>query len=287
MADTSKENPIEATFEEKEPLNADPIIIEHVDEKKSVLQIFKSIKDNVSVEPILAGHIIPSIIARFAMVNLNLDKACRVNKNFTDEVCDALMNRTTNEYIEYEKEVQQLISSIDIWKGVIHTLLPCIIIMFLGSWSDRTGRRKICIFLPIFGELLTSISNIVNVYYFYEIPVHVTIFLEVFFTSVTGGWVTMFLGVFSYISDITEEKNRTFRVGMVNICMTAGVPIGFALSGILSQKLGYYGVFSLTAAMFLLVLLCGVFILKEPKQLLMEKEQPPVSIVKILIRLTK
>lgn len=243
--------------------------------KKTLKQKLWYIKDNITVEPLLAGLIIPSVISRFAMGNFNLDKACRVNLQFSGEICDALIKRSSN-YSSYEKEVQKLISSIDIWKSVIHTALPCIIIMFLGAWSDRTGKRKICILLPIFGEFATSINNLINVYFFYEIPVQVTVFLETIFPSITGGWVTMFLGVFSYISDITSEESRTFRVGLVNFCMTAGLPIGIGVSGILLQKMGYYGIFSMTAVLFVIVLLYGCLCLKEPDDWLREKGLPVV-----------
>lgn len=247
-------------------------------EKKSLRDKLVEMKDNITVEPLLAGLLIPSMISRFAMANLNLDKACRVNKGFSDEICDALVKKSSGNYSFYEKEVQKLISSIDIWKGIIHTALPCFIIMFLGAWSDRTGKRKICILLPIFGELLTSISNLINVYFFYEIPVQVTVFLETTLTSITGGWMTIFIGVFSYITDITSEETRTFRVGLVNFCMTAGLPIGVGLSGYLLQKMGYYGVFSLTMVLFIITLIYGFMNLKEPDEWLTERGETAVSI---------
>lgn len=265
---------------EEKPLNEG---VEKLYSDKSFSEKLLHIRDNITVEPLLAGLIIPSVISMFAMTNLNLDKACRVNLNFSDEVCDALIKRSSNNYSSYEKEVQKLISSIDIWRGVVRTALPCIIIMFLGSWSDRTGRRKICILLPIFGEVLTSVNNIINVYYFYEIPVQFTILLETIFVAGTGGWVTMFLGVFSYISDITSEETRTFRVGLVNFCMTVGVPIGIGASGFLLQRMGYYGIFSMTTTLFTLVLLYGIFCLKEPDALLREKGLPVVSTTLIFL----
>ncbi|XP_026729692.1 proton-coupled folate transporter-like [Trichoplusia ni] len=260
---------------EEKPLNKDGSPQSYKD--KTFSQKIDYIRDNITVEPLLAGLIIPSVISRFAMGNLNLDKACRVNLAFGDEICDALIQKTSKNYTFYEKETQQLISSIDIWKGVIQTALPCLIIMFLGAWSDRTGKRKLCIMLPIYGEILTSLNNLVNVYFFYEIPVQVTVFLETLFTAITGGWVTMFLGVFSYISDITSEESRTFRVGLVNFCMTGGLPIGIGLSGFLLQKMGYYGIFSMTTGMFMLVLLYGTICLKEPEQWLAERGLPPIE----------
>ncbi|XP_075970205.1 lysosomal proton-coupled steroid conjugate and bile acid symporter SLC46A3-like [Anticarsia gemmatalis] len=267
-----KTKPVEV---EEKPLNKD--VIQTLHKEKTFSEKLNYIKENITVEPLLAGLIIPSVISRFAMGNLNLDKACRVNLGFGDEICDALVKKTSNNFSEYEKEVQKLISSIDIWKSFIQTALPCIIIMFLGAWSDRTGKRKICIMLPIYGEVLTSLNNLVNVYFFYEIPVQVTVFLETLFPAITGGWVTMFLGVFSYISDITSEESRTFRVGLVNFCMTAGLPIGIGLSGFLLQRMGYYGVFSMTTGMFILVLMYGTFCLKEPDQWLRDKGLPQIE----------
>ncbi|CAH0407600.1 unnamed protein product [Chilo suppressalis] len=259
-----EENPLNRTIPEKPP-------------KKTWGEKFEHVKRNITVEPLLAGLIIPSVISRFAMGNLNLDKACRVNLQFGDEVCDALVVQKSTNFSSYEKQVQQLIASIDIWKTIIHTGLPCLMIMFLGAWSDRTGKRKIIILLPVIGELITSISNIINVYFFYEIPVEVTVFLETVFPAITGGWVTMFLGVFSYISDITSEQDRTFRVGLVNFCMTAGLPIGLALSGIVLKNFGYYGVFSTTTVMFMLVLTYGFTCLKEPDQFLRDRGLTPIE----------
>ncbi|CAB3243655.1 unnamed protein product [Arctia plantaginis] len=268
----AKSKPLEL---EEKPLQPD--VVQNLYKNKTFSEKLWHIKEHITVEPLLAGLIIPSVISRFAMGNLNLDKACRVNLNFGDEICDALVQKRSTNFSHYEKEVQKLISSIDIWKGIIHTALPCIIIMFLGSWSDRTGNRKLIILLPIYGEVLTSLNNLVNVYFFYEIPVEITVFLETFFPAVTGGWVTMFLGVFSYISDITSEESRTFRVGLVNFCMTAGLPIGIGMSGFLLQRMGYYGVFSMTTFMFLLVLMYGTFCLKEPNKWLKSKGLPEIE----------
>lgn len=43
----------------------------------------------------------------------------------------------------------------------------------------------------------------------------------------------MMMGVFSYIADVTTSEERTMRIGVVNLCLSLGVPIGMAFSGIL------------------------------------------------------
>lgn len=53
------------------------------------------VRKNITVEPILACYIVPSVLASLATQNLNLEKACRVNLAYSDNVCDALTRRDT------------------------------------------------------------------------------------------------------------------------------------------------------------------------------------------------
>lgn len=60
----------------------------------------KHIRQNITVEPMLACYIMPSVLAGLATQNLNLEKACRVNLNYGDQVCDALTRRETANFTE-------------------------------------------------------------------------------------------------------------------------------------------------------------------------------------------
>lgn len=60
----------------------------------------RHIRQNITVEPILACYIIPSVLASLATQNLNLEKACRVNLAYSDDVCDALTRRETGNYTQ-------------------------------------------------------------------------------------------------------------------------------------------------------------------------------------------
>lgn len=226
----------------------------------------KIIKENVTVEPIMACYIMPSILSSLAVQNLNLEKACYVNLNYSAEVCEALKVRDTENYTQEEKEVQTLIATIQAWKNVVQTTIPVLLILFVGAWSDKTGRRKACILMPIVGEFMTCLGFILNTYFFYELPVEVAALTESIFPAITGGWFTNFIGVFSYIGDITTTEDRTYRVGIVNLCMSLGYPIGSALSGVLLRWVGYYGVFSISGTLYLFCLTYGHFYLEDPKR---------------------
>lgn len=53
---------------------------------------------NITVEPVVAAYIMPSVLSNLATQNLNLEKACRVNMAYGDVVCDALTRRETSNY---------------------------------------------------------------------------------------------------------------------------------------------------------------------------------------------
>lgn len=221
------------------------------------------IKRNITVEPIMLCYVMPSVLASLATQNLNLEKACRVNLNYSDEVCTALKLRQTENYTEYETSVQLLIASIQGWKNAMQTTIPAILILFVGAWSDKTGKRKACIMLPIVGEFLTCIGFLFNTYFFYELPAEVAALTESLFPAITGGYFTNFVGVFSYIGDVTTTEERTFRLGIVNLCMMLGYPLGSALSGVLLSAIGYYGIYSLSASLYFLSLIYGYYTLKD------------------------
>ncbi|XP_054280936.1 solute carrier family 46 member 3 [Macrosteles quadrilineatus] len=220
---------------------------------------------NTTVEPMLACYVIPSVLASLATQNLNLEKACRVNLRYPDEVCDALEARQTANYTMEEMQVQQLVAGMSIWKTLLQSSVPAVLIMFLGSWSDRRRRRKPCMLMPIVGEFLTSIGLILCTYFFYELPMEVCGATEALFPAITGGWMTMFMAIFSYIGDITTTENRTLRIGVVNVFCSVGIPIGTALSGVLYKEIGFYGVFSLAACIYVFSFTYGLLRIEEPR----------------------
>jgi MFS transporter, PCFT/HCP family, solute carrier family 46, member 3 len=281
--DLSKTNVIKNSFK-KEKINDQQEKNEKVDEDNwKELDIFQKTRRMISmitVEPILACYVMPSVLSALATQNLYLEKACRVNLGFDHHICDALTRRNTANYTYEEEAVQKLVASVTGWKTVLQSFLPCGILIFLGAYSDRIGQRKFCMLLPIIGEFLASIGLIVNTYFFHQLPIEVAAVTEAIFPALTGGWFTMFMGVFSYIADVTTEEQRTLRIGVVNLFYSVGVPVGAALSGILVRKIGLYGVFSLSASMYILSFFYGFYRIKEVKR-------PDLNTVRSTLRMSR
>ncbi|XP_050450939.1 uncharacterized protein LOC126851237 [Cataglyphis hispanica] len=236
----------------------------------SIQQKWSFLTSNITVEPMVACYVIPSVLSSLATQNLILEKACRVNLAYSDEICSALSARNTTGYEAEETAVQQLVARMQTWKTPLQSALPAILILFMGAWSDRTGLRKPCMLLPIIGEFFSSVTLIACTYWFHELPME-TVVLETVWPALTGGWFTMFMGIFSYIADITSVESRTLRIGAANVFLSLGVPIGMALSGILYTKLGFYGVFTISMVCYVMSFVYGLVVIKEPPRVLAER----------------
>lgn len=139
------------------------------------------------------------------------------------------------------------------------SVLPALI---LGTWSDKGSRRHGMILPSIFsvasGGLFIAIS------YFKEMSVYWT-FAAAALIGISGGHVSMFLSVFSYLADITENSQRTFRMGIAESMIFIGGTSGFLLGGSLLQHSTFTIVFAVYSGFNLLAALYILFWLKESK----------------------
>ncbi|BES90891.1 Adenylate cyclase [Nesidiocoris tenuis] len=231
----------------------------------SVREKFNNIISNVTVEPILLCYILPNYIANLATMNMNLEKACRVNLNYSSDLCDEIARRNTSGLEKEDENIQVLVLRMTYWQSVLRSSLPALLILFLGSFSDRTGRRKPFMLLPVFGELMVSMGLLLCRYFFYEWPLEVAGAIEGFFPAITGSWSTMFMAVFSYMGDVTSLEARTVRLGVVSMVTSLALPVGTLMSGVLYRAIGFYGVFSTVAVMYALGIAYGALRLKEAR----------------------
>ncbi|XP_072940736.1 lysosomal proton-coupled steroid conjugate and bile acid symporter SLC46A3-like [Epargyreus clarus] len=221
---------------------------------------------NVTVEPTMFFFVISGILTILTSQNLSLEKACRVNLNYSDEICDSLRLQSIEGQSEYEREVQLLITRAMSWKTYITATVPCVLALFVGSWSDKTGYRKIFILIPIVGNTLVCINGALQTYFLRELRLEHLVFIEGIIEGFSGHWCVCFLILFAYISAITTDKNRTFRMGLINFSFTVGFPIGMGFSGILIKKWGFYGGYGTAGALNIFNILLNTVYLKDPKR---------------------
>lgn len=123
---------------------------------------------------------------------------------------------------------------------------------FLGRWSDRVGRRPVLIFSQ-FGTLSALLMNAFA-------PTMAFLYLSRIIDGLTGGNITV---AQAYLSDITDEKNRTKGLGLVSAAFGAGFIFGPAFGGVLAAQFGPRVPFLAAAGMSVLTILLSTFLLPE------------------------
>lgn len=96
--------------------------------------------------------------------------------------------------------------------------------------------------LPLIGELIGCIFLFLSAVS-ESIPMEVPVYSEKIIPSLCGGQTLMLMGIYSYLTGVTTEENRTFRFGCFTVFFTL-IPITFLpLSGTLYNQLGYVSKF--------------------------------------------
>lgn len=129
-------------------------------------------------------------------------------------ICSNL--NTDNVTKAVEEEVQPFVSNINSSILLLNSIIPALFSLILGSWTDKFGRKKILImsftgYTTTLGliTLMSYISDHITplspwCYFFSELPM-----------CLMGGWPTLDIAVCCYVTDLSDEKNRSFRLGTI------------------------------------------------------------------------
>ncbi|CAH1363733.1 unnamed protein product [Tenebrio molitor] len=223
------------------------------------------VKEVITVEPLIAAYLMASVICGPALNYLEFEKGCRSDLKLEDAVCDIILTEVDHNYTAENDEIQTLIGNMHSWQVPLQSVVPLILVLFLGSYSDRHKLRKPFLLIPIFGEFFAVVGCILCVVFMKEWPLASQGIAQTVVPSFFGGPTMLIMAVFAYIADVSSEEMRTLRVGVVQIVLNICTPVGQAVSGILFTSIGYIGVLSLAACCYLFAVLYGIFWIKEPK----------------------
>lgn len=175
-----------------------------------------------------------------ALMNLEFEKACRVNKGFNDTVCDAILSGNHQNYTRQNNEVQMLIADMHSFLQPVQSIVPLVFILVLGSYSDRHKIRIPFLMLPIIAELISVACLVLCVVFMKSWPLEAQGVAQIVIPSFFGKSMLV-MAVYAYVADVSSLEMRTFRIAVVNMISNFCTPTAQLFSGILFAKLGYYG----------------------------------------------
>ena len=200
----------------------------------------------VTVEPTIFLASVAGGLAAPTNSALWYRKVCLASFNVS--VCDQLTNETN---CDAEEATQKMTSQWMFYETVCH-IIPALVLTFVfGSWSDKVSRR-IPLFLPMFGSLISSTNYLLNAI-FPGGPLWVLLIGQLVL-GFFGGNMTGLMGAFSYLVDVCPRKQRTFRIGIVEAMLYVGAGASHFVSGIILDHTSYVFVYSTCIVMYALII---------------------------------
>ncbi|EFA08602.2 proton-coupled folate transporter isoform X1 [Tribolium castaneum] len=215
-------------------------------ERRSLLYYLKLI----TVEPTMVLYMMAFMTTSVVEQAFFVNKACRVNHGLNASICDNL-----TEYEELNKEVQVTVSDFHLYNDVAGHVVPIILALFMGAWSDKRG-RKLPLLIGLTGKLYYSVMVVVNATQD-TWPVEYIVYTATLPMAFTGADVAIFAAAFTYLVDISTQESRTMRVTLLEVCYLATMPTGIALGKVLFNQVvnkSYAVMFGINVALLFLAI---------------------------------
>jgi len=155
----------------------------------------------------------------------------------TDLMCDNL-----SEYPDEQDAVQRKATKFLTWYRFLSDLPVLGLTLFVGSWSDKVGRKLVMI-LPCLGTVLTVMLYLISTLFIKQGYFLAMVLCGAIMRGLFGGNVIMMMAVQSCISDMTSVSNRTWRFSVLYAMNYVGNVVGYIIMGVLLQVYSFAHVF--------------------------------------------
>ncbi|EFN75365.1 uncharacterized protein LOC105191424 isoform X2 [Harpegnathos saltator] len=212
----------------------------------------------ISVEPTMWLYMMAFMFTSVVEQAFFVHKACRVDHGYSEEICLHL-----NENKNIQTEVQKTVSEFQQWYNLAGHIIPIILALFFGNWSDRRG-RKLPLVIGLIGKLIYSFMIVINSL----MPnwnLNMVIYTAVVPMGLLGGDVIIFGSCFAYLTDICSYEERTMRITILDIVYLSTMPTGIALGSYVFANVvnsSYTIMFAINASLLILAIVYSLVRLK-------------------------
>lgn len=212
----------------------------------------------ITVEPSMFLYMMAFMLTSVVEQVFFLYKACTVNHGYSHDICINI-----ELYQDIKKEVQITTSNFHMWNNIAMYVVPIVLALFLGAWSDRRG-RKLPLILGLIGKLVYSVMIVVNTR-MESWPVEYIIYTATIPSVLTGADIAIFASCFAYISDITTVADRTMRITILDATYLSTMPIGVAIGNLIYNRTAksFTIMFAINASLLLLSIIYSIVRLKS------------------------
>ncbi|KAL0881699.1 hypothetical protein ABMA27_001501 [Loxostege sticticalis] len=226
-------------------------------------------------------------LGQTSLQNFYLRTACTVDLGKNMSVCDRGVGE---EFRAAEAASQVVVSGLNVSRSFVGCLLSTMVLMFVGPWSDCSGRRKPLLIMPLLGMTIMTMSVLILLI-FPGAPTVVVLYAVQIPISIGGNFGLLSAAAFSHIGDVCHATGRdvTRTMGAHRAAIQVAQVVGAVSGPQLYRRLGFYGVFPLV---LILQILSLIYIIWKVKDVRVNKENKvsvldwrlPINAVKCLVR---
>lgn len=215
------------------------------------------------VQPPLVLLLISLSMSGTIFTDLLVYRTCLSTLKLNETECLILHNNSTSkEALKINCLVQPHVSNILMGKSFIESITPSLLMLFLGPWSDKYGRKPVMlsgyISISLTYILLSIMANWDIVpWYFLIAYIPVALF---------GGLSVLILASTCYITDVTDDKERAWHLAFLQALISLGLLIGLLSGPAIFAACGYTAVFSVATVLCILATLYILLFVPETVQ---------------------
>lgn len=181
----------------------------------------------------------------------------KVTGTENDTVCNPKY-KNSSEY-NTDQKVHQKASENILFVNMALTLPAIFTSCFLGSWSDKRGRKGPMVVASI-GSSLDALIILAAIHW--KLPLYVFMIASGM-AGLSGYYPTVILAILAYVADTTKPDSRALRLGILEaIAFVCGTGVYFG-SGVWIKNYGYESVYLVILTLHLLNLVYVVIFLPE------------------------
>ena len=134
--------------------------------KHRIIVIWK----NITIEPVILLWALNYGVFHLTSQTLYIDKICKVNLNYTSEICDNIQQHK-NEQIK----VQEYSSTLKMYNDILQSIPEALYLLMAGSLSDTYGRKPFIAF-ALLGYVFNTSVFLINAFLFYQLKAEYLLF---------------------------------------------------------------------------------------------------------------
>lgn len=182
-------------------------------------------------------------------------QACTVSFGVNESKCSQLGREHESADVQtLEALVQPYTANILMVESMANSILPAVLNLFIGPWSDRFGRKPVLL-VTFIGCALSYLLVTVICFLSSQYQVNPWFYsLSCIPLALTGSICTLMTTVYCYIADVTSEHNRSTKMAILEAVQYSGMLLGSLSSSYLLRMTNATTVFAVsTGALFLAI----------------------------------